>query len=169
MGRAGEFQCTNRLPVGRRRCDERWHITDRPKPIRGAGSAGRLTSFGIGPIRRGYVSTAHGAAQRRRYGESRMALRRVPEAELVVPALQLLCEAPNGELSTTLLIQRLLEYFTPEGDDAEILKNRNDTKFTQKVRNLKSHKTLEKAGLAEPIEDGFRITAAGRELVRSLS
>src|SRR4051794_19176896 len=96
-------------------------------------------------------------------------VRRIPEAELVIPALQLLCEAPNGELSTTCLIEGLLDYFSPEGEDAELLMNRSDVKFTQKVRNLKSHKTLEKAGLGEAIEDGFRITLAGRKLIESLT
>ena len=31
----------------------------------------------------------------------------------------------------------------PSGEDLERLSNRSDDKFSQKVRNLKSHKTLE--------------------------
>jgi predicted HNH restriction endonuclease len=42
-------------------------------------------------------------------------------------------------------LERLLK---PEGQDAEILTGRNDTYFSQKVRNLVSHRTLEKKGLA---------------------
>lgn len=30
----------------------------------------------------------------------------------------------------------------PDGEDMDILDNRNDTKFSQKVRNLKSHDSL---------------------------
>ena len=41
------------------------------------------------------------------------------------------------------------------------LLNRNDEKYTQIVRNLKSHKTFIKKGLAEDIDGGFRITPAG--------
>ena len=59
--------------------------------------------------------------------------------------------------------------FSPEGEDAEILQNRSDTKFSQKVRNLKSHKTLLKGGWATEIEEGFRITEKGRSLIESLA
>ncbi|WP_181881903.1 hypothetical protein [Helicobacter sp. MIT 14-3879] len=31
----------------------------------------------------------------------------------------------------------------PDGEDLAILKDRNDDKFSQKVRNLKSHNTLQ--------------------------
>jgi len=93
---------------------------------------------------------------------------RIPEADLIIPTLELLDGAPNGEMKTTDVIKALENMFGPEGEDGEILEGRQDTKFSQKVRNLKSHKTLEKAGLAEAIYRGFRITAAGRKLVKSL-
>ena len=35
----------------------------------------------------------------------------------------------------------------PNGEDKIILINRTDDKFSQKVRNLKSHKTLEKKNM----------------------
>lgn len=94
--------------------------------------------------------------------------RRIPEPDLVIPTLELLDGAPNGEMKTADLIQALEDMFRPEGEDARILDQRTDTKFSQKVRNLKSHKTLEKAGFAEAIYRGFRITDAGRRLVASL-
>ena len=93
---------------------------------------------------------------------------RIPEPELVIPTLELLDSAPDGEMRTAEIIERLDEMFAPEGEDSEILEGRHDTKFSQKVRNLKSHKTLEKAGLAEAIYRGFRITPAGRRLIKSL-
>jgi hypothetical protein len=93
---------------------------------------------------------------------------RIPEPELVIPTLELLDGAPNGEMKTTAIIAALDNMFGPEGEDNEILEGRHDTKFSQKVRNLKSHKTLEKAGLAEAVYRGFRITSAGRKLVMSL-
>lgn len=97
-----------------------------------------------------------------------MPKRRIPEPELVIPTLELLYNAPNGELKTTEIIAALSAQFKPEGEDAEILDKRSDTKFSQKVRNLKSHKTLVKAGLATEIYRGFKITAAGRRLIESL-
>ena len=92
---------------------------------------------------------------------------RIPEAELVLPTLTLLYDAPNGEMTTTELIRQLEYYFLPEGEDAQILADRMDTRFSQKVRNLKSHKTLFRAGLADEIHNGFRITAKGRAFVET--
>ncbi len=97
-----------------------------------------------------------------------MAKRRIPEPELIIPTLELLYRAPDGEMTTTEIIEALTAQFRPEGEDAEILDQRSDTKFSQKVRNLKSHKTLVKAGFATEIYRGFKITAAGRRLVESL-
>ncbi len=65
--------------------------------------------------------------------------RRIPEPDLVIPTLELLDGAPNGEIKTADLIQALEDMFRPEGEDAKILEQRTDTKFSQKVRNLKSH------------------------------
>lgn len=56
-------------------------------------------------------------------------------------------------------------HFQPEGKDAEILDGRNDSHFSQKVRNLISHRTssrsMFKMGYAEYVNDGIRITDAG--------
>jgi len=48
--------------------------------------------------------------------------------------------------------------------DLEILANRNDDKFSQKVRNLKSHDTLEQRGLAIFVDGRYYITDEGRNL-----
>ena len=63
------------------------------------------------------------------------------EEELIDPALFVLNEY-GGPISTSTLISELNNLLHPEGDDAEILFGRNDTKFSQKVRNLISHKSL---------------------------
>jgi hypothetical protein len=94
--------------------------------------------------------------------------KRIPEPELIVPTLELLDAAPQGEMLTTEIIKALEDRFGPECEDGEILEGRHDTKYSQKVRNLKSHKTLDKAGLATPIYRGFKITPAGRDLVKKL-
>ena len=52
----------------------------------------------------------------------------------------------------------------PTGDDLEILAGRNDDKFSQKVRNLKSHDTLERRGLATFVNGLYHITQAGEVL-----
>ena len=70
----------------------------------------------------------------------------ISEPDLILPAL--FCINNEGEISTTLLSQQLRTLLNPQGEDLEILSGRNDDKFSQKVRNLRSHETLEKAGLA---------------------
>lgn len=68
---------------------------------------------------------------------------RVNEEQLVLPALYLLNNSLQG-LTTSDLIRDLTALFQPVGEDAEILSGRSDTKFSQKVRNLRAHDTLEK-------------------------
>lgn len=96
-----------------------------------------------------------------------MPFNRIPEGDLVIPALEVMYDAPNGEVSTTDLKEKLVDQFQPQGEDAEILDGRYDTKFTQIVRNLKCHKKLLNAGLADHIFRGFRITETGRKLIAS--
>ena len=88
---------------------------------------------------------------------------RISEAELILPALYLLMQSES--MTTTQLIQALMELLKPSGEDMEILASRNDTKFSQKVRNLKSHRALSSRGLATETRTGFAITDRGRQLV----
>lgn len=96
---------------------------------------------------------------------------RVKEGDLIVPALRLLSEAPDGFMSTSDLIAALEQYFAPEGADAEILAGRHDTHFSQKVRNLVSHRGastgMEARGLAvySDANEGWSITQAGRDFL----
>jgi len=95
----------------------------------------------------------------------------IPERDLVVPALRLLSQAPNGFLTTSDLIVSLEDYFKPDGSDADLLDGRRDTKFSQKVRNLVSHREngrgLETRGLAryDKAAEGWHISDAGRQMV----
>lgn len=93
---------------------------------------------------------------------------RIPESALIIPALECLYDAPGGRASTTELRAYLEGIFAPEGEDAEILAGRSDMKFDQKVRNLKSHKTLNKLGYATEYRGGFEITPAGRRFVEKV-
>ena len=85
------------------------------------------------------------------------------ERELVLPALTLLDRIPAG-LTTSDLIRELTMILRPDGQDGEILAGRNDTYFSQKVRNLISHRTLEGPGLEtyDPARQHHSITPAGR-------
>ncbi len=93
---------------------------------------------------------------------------RIKERDTYVPVLKFLDDAPDGFMKTAELIRALEAYFGPKGEDAEILRDRSDTKFSQIVRNIVSHRetanNLIGAGWAEydKTKRGLRITAAGR-------
>ncbi|EAI4447359.1 hypothetical protein YZ38_01245 [Campylobacter lari] len=50
--------------------------------------------------------------------------------------------ANNPGIRTSELIIKLIDIMKPSGEDLEILEGRQDTKFSQKVRNLVSHNSL---------------------------
>lgn len=92
---------------------------------------------------------------------------RIGEADLVSPALLVIDENPG--ITTSELIEKMEEIFRPQGEDAEILGGRSDTKFSQMVRNLVSHRTLERNDLvtfkeSEDRQSGgmFSLTASGQ-------
>lgn len=66
---------------------------------------------------------------------------RIKEEELLLPALYEI-KKHGGRLTTGQLIKVLAELFNPTGEDAEVLFGRKDTRFSQKVRNLISHKKI---------------------------
>ena len=63
---------------------------------------------------------------------------RIQEKSLILPALYVISK--KGSATTSDLIKELTIIFNPTGEDAEILSGRHDTKFSQKVRNLVSHR-----------------------------
>jgi hypothetical protein len=85
------------------------------------------------------------------------------ERELVLPALTLLEQNAAG-LTTSDLIRELTTILRPDGHDAEILAGRADTHFSQKVRNLVSHRTLLEPGFEtyDAARQHHSITPAGR-------
>tara|TARA_A100001015_G_scaffold159278_1_gene176974 strand:- start:40 stop:609 length:570 start_codon:yes stop_codon:yes gene_type:complete len=82
------------------------------------------------------------------------------ESELIFWALKTIKKYPQG-IETKDLIQILRLALDPSGEDLEILTGRSDDKFSQKVRNLKSHKTLENKGLAKFFDNRYYITEEG--------
>ncbi len=81
-------------------------------------------------------------------------------------ALLIIATKPNGEIKTSELIEELPKYIHIPDGARERLEGRNDNKFTQLVRNLKSHKKLLNKGYAEHIKDVFKITQSGMEFVK---
>lgn len=86
-------------------------------------------------------------------------------------ALLVMATKPVDEISTSELIAELPKYIqVPEGSQGT-LAGRTDNKFSQIVRNLKSHQTAKTnfiyQGYAEAIPNGFRITERGRDFVKS--
>lgn len=73
------------------------------------------------------MSEIKGVSKVSKYTESRIAIEAVKVVE------------EYGEVTMTQLIEILIERMKPMGHDMEIIANRNDTYFSQKVRNLRSH------------------------------
>ena len=96
-----------------------------------------------------------------------MADKRVSETELMLPALYFINREPG--ITTSRLKSLLVDLLKPTGKDAEIARNRSDTYFEQKVRNLVSHRTLQ--GYAEYSRvgnDGIHtITEVGRAFLQT--
>lgn len=100
---------------------------------------------------------------------------RISERDLVIPSLGIMESRPDGFITTSELIGELEDIFMPAGLDAEIIPERSDTYFSQKVRNMISHRhsagSFIQNGFAEYDEErrGLRITEAGRALLKKLS
>lgn len=62
------------------------------------------------------------------------------EDEIAVVALDVI--GNNQGIRTSELIDEVRKIMQPDGQDLDILDNRNDDKFSQKVRNIKSHNTI---------------------------
>lgn len=84
-------------------------------------------------------------------------------------ALLIMAKNENGIISTKNLIAELPNYITIPEESKDTLKGRNDNKFSQLVRNLKSHKDSKTnfiyQGYAEDVRGGFQITDKGRKFV----
>ncbi|WP_324743368.1 hypothetical protein U8326_07640 [Tsuneonella sp. CC-YZS046] len=95
---------------------------------------------------------------------------RIRERDLVIPALRAAVKM-GGEIHMTKLIDMMIDEFEPEGEDAQIIEHRNDSKFSQKVRNLVSHRenstSIFSRGYAIYIaqSESIRITDLGRKFL----
>jgi hypothetical protein len=95
---------------------------------------------------------------------------RISEAGLLLPTLIELANSPVNWLSTSQLIERLIITMKPSGEDAEILEGRNDSRFSQIVRNMISHKgapgNIIHDGYAEYVNGGLKITEIGHKYLQ---
>ena len=82
------------------------------------------------------------------------------ESELIPFALKIILKKTEG-IETKFLIEELRNLLYPNGEDLEILPNRSDDKFSQKVRNIKSHQNKEKNGFVKFYDNKFFITEKG--------
>lgn len=74
---------------------------------------------------------------------------RLSEPLLVIPVLALICENPG--ITTAKLIAAIKCMVKIPEDDLKPLPSRSDARFSQLVRNLKSHNTLERWGYAQAV------------------
>jgi len=102
-------------------------------------------------------------------GDYRM-VGRIRERDLIIPALRA-AAASGGEIHMTKLIDKLIEEFDPRGEDAKIIQGRTDSKLSQKIRNLVSHRdskrsmfSLSYATYHSELES-IRITELGRKFL----
>lgn len=89
------------------------------------------------------------------------------ESHLLVPTIIALGQN-GGQMSTEDLIERLIQMMAPSGDDLVSYANRKDSRFSQIVRNLKSHDTLTKLNWATRNGDGWKLTNDGCDFYNRL-
>lgn len=100
---------------------------------------------------------------------------RLHESDLTIPALRIANSKPGGFVTTSELISTLERVFNISGEDAEILEGRSDTKFSQVVRNIISHRKASSNMIARGFAEydserkGLQITVAGRKLLKSIT
>ena len=94
---------------------------------------------------------------------------RISESDLVLPTLRALLKNKKTGLTTAELQPILRNALRPSGDDLILLMGRADDRFSQKVRNLRAHKRLERDSLATFKGGKYFITDAGKELIKKFS
>lgn len=86
-------------------------------------------------------------------------------------ALLIMSVQPDRQITTTALIAELPKYIRIDDEQAEPNSSRKDSRFSQIVRNLKSHKTSSTnfihRGFAEDVPGGFSITDRGLQFVQT--
>lgn len=91
-------------------------------------------------------------------------------ADLWKYALLIMSVRPEGQISTAEMIAEMPGYVRLSDEHTETNASRKDSKFSQIVRNLKSHKNTKTnfiyQGFAQDVPGGFKITRKGLDFVR---
>ena len=91
-------------------------------------------------------------------------------ADLWKYALLIMSVQPEGQIATSEMIEELPSYVRLSDEHAQSNSSRKDSKFSQIVRNLKSHKSTKTnfiyQGYAQDVPGGFKITRKGLDFVR---
>ena len=124
------------------------------------------------------------AAERKQQKQRALAMPRQPQTKLPAPspvaidlredlwkyALLIMSVRPNGEISTSDMIAEMPGYVHLSDEHTTANASRKDSKFSQLVRNLKSHKNTRTnfiyQGYAQDVRGGFKITRKGMDFVR---
>ena len=93
----------------------------------------------------------------------------IREGDLVFPALKFIVRSGDAGVSTAELLLLLREQLELDADDLRPLEGRNDDRFSQIVRNLKSHDTLEKLEYAIHVDGRYYATDEGVNVVAAES
>lgn len=100
---------------------------------------------------------------------------RIREKDLIEPVLKLISDYASEKegLEISRIDELLRKRLTLSDLDKETLKGRRDDRFSQVVRNLVSHRTLERKGFAEyhkkygGVKGGYVLTPKGAAFVES--
>lgn len=91
-------------------------------------------------------------------------------ADLWKYALLIMSVRPEGQITTSDMIEELPSYVHLSDEHVAANSSRKDSKFSQIVRNLKSHKNTKTnfiyQGYAQDVPGGFKITRKGLDFVR---
>lgn len=134
-------------------------------PVLVGAHAGIITNLGLGTCNPAVASTYPHL-----YNLKNMYMS-YSESQIRHEALKELSNSKSGTLTTSELIKKLEQRLAPTGKDAEIADGRSDTYFSQKVRNLVSHRDqgpgLVEMGYAsyDPNNESLTITDDGRKSV----
>jgi DNA-directed RNA polymerase alpha subunit len=90
--------------------------------------------------------------------------RNVSDETLIAPAVITIFDESEKRITTTDLINKLRTRFILPENEKKILTGRKDDVFSQKVRNIKSHKTLEKMNLVYEANNYIWLTEHGKNL-----
>lgn len=97
-------------------------------------------------------------------------MQNITEKNLVAPAIYVLGQgASAGPMSTAVLANSLRKMLKPKGVLLQTVDSGRQVRFVRTVRNLRSHRTLERSGLVVCVDNAFSLTEAGNRVFSKLA